>query len=295
VREALQKVSRKLQTLGLRPSAHPHGSNLFTKSTSNLSEAKSKAIITATGYYLDLHKALAAYEAGALPLGDLLLKVEDYYQVVKRKDVNVFSHQSDFLSSILPEVFCVLLRRIVATRVPTEASLSVSGQSDVIIECNFDVAGGGRLIEKRKRMDVAVLAGGSLVFNERSIDLSVPAICAEIKTNIDKNMLAGIEASVETLKRTFPRTKYFAIGEYCDFGEKAQNYASTGIDEILILRQQKRSKVRTSGKSNPLSVEVIQAFIEEAKIHLQESLVAHQPLSKRMLTGRLSSYTPPKP
>ena len=41
----------------------------------------------------------------------------------------------------------------------------------MVIECNFDVASGGRIIDKRKRMDVAILSPCTLSFEGKLIDL----------------------------------------------------------------------------------------------------------------------------
>lgn len=102
-------------------------------------------------------------------------------------------------------------------------------------------------------------------------------------------MLAGIEASVETLKRTFPRALYYAIGEYSDFEIEAQNYASTGIDEILIVRNQKRSSVRRNPAArNPISEQLIASFLDEVKMHIESAIVAPSDLAARMVEGRLT-------
>jgi hypothetical protein len=180
------------------------------------------------------------------------------------------------------------LFRFIIANLPNTGGLIVTAQKDIVIECNFDVSAGGRIIEKRKRMDVAILSPGTLSFKDVAIEFWIPAVCVEVKTNIDKNMLSGIESSVETLKRTFPRTKYYAIGEYSDFQIDAQNYAATGIDEILIVRQQKRSAVRRSpGARNPIGEILLTSFLAEVRSHLLESMQTHKNLATRLPTGRL--------
>lgn len=279
----------QLESLAISPASFPHGSNLQTKCRGNLRAAQTNALTLAAPAYCEVHAASKRYESGALGLRDFLSIFDAYYDLIKTPEVNCFSHQSDFLSSLLPELICVLLRRILCEDEFTGQGLVVTAQKDIFIECNFDICGGGRLIEKRKRMDVALLAPGALVFNGRTIDFWIPALCAEVKTNIDKNMLSGIESSVETLKRTFPRTKYYAIGEFSDFELSTQNYASTGIDEILIVRHQRRSVVRRDpGARNQLSESLLSSFIDEIRSHIATTKREQPNLATRMNSGRLT-------
>jgi len=278
---------RKLESFGLLPSNSPHGSNLNTKTRTRLSLNQQKSLEQSIPKYFVFFEKSKNYESGKISISDILGEFDSYYSFLSNPEINCFSHQSDFISSLLPELLCVVLRRII-NEIPNHGGLIVTSQKDIVIECNFDVSSGGRIIDKKKRMDVAVLMPGFLQFKETKLDFGIPAFCAEIKTNIDKNMLSGIEASVETLKRTFPRTKYYAIGEFSDFLIEGQNYAATGIDEILILRQQKRSIVRrTPGARNPLSESLMITFIEEIRSHLISTLNCQKNLASRLSSGRL--------
>lgn len=282
-----ESLLTRLNALGLLPAGNPHGSNLSTKTSGRLTAAQRNALTRAIPQYLALHEAAEDYESGNASLHDLLVRTERYYDLVKLPEINCFSHQSDFISSVLPELLCILLRRVVS-ELPEDRGLIVTAQKDIAIECNFDIADGGRIIVKRKRMDVAILSPGTLSFRDDNIDFGVPALCAEVKTNIDKNMLSGIESSVETLKQTFPRAKYYAIGEYSDFEIESQNYASTGIDEILIVRHQKRSVVRRSPElRNRLSEELLESFLQEVREHLEATTQPHTNLASRLPSGRL--------
>ena len=282
-----EELSNKLISLGLKPSDFPHGSNLATKTQGQLSAPQQAALTKVVPAYLTLYEMTRRYESSQVELDELLNKTEAYYDLLRSPEANCFTPQSDFVSSVLPELLCILLRRAVS-ELPSNNGLIVTAQKNIVIECNFDIADGGRIIAKRKRVDVAILSQGSLSFNNEKIEFEIPAMCAEIKTNIDKNMLSGIESSVETLKRTFPRTKYYAICEYSDFEIKSQNYASTGIDEIMIVRNQKRSAVRRSLNSrNLISKELISSFLDDIKHHLKTTARAHPNLASRLSSGRL--------
>lgn len=277
----------ELIALGLRPSEYPHGSNISTKAQHVLSQRQQSALLTAVPAYLAFYKLSKAYENQSKSLQDLLSAYDSYSNLLMDKNVNVFSHQSDFVSSLLPELLCVLFRRIVDD-LDFGAIIDITSQKDIVIECNFDAASGGRIIEKRKRMDVAIILPGKLKFLNTEVEFGIPVVCLEVKTNIDKNMLSGIESSVETLKRTFPRVKYFTVGEFSDFQIDSQNYASTDIDEILIVRRQKRSEVRRSPSSRkPIAFELIKDFIEEIEGHLRQTMKANTTLASRLPSGRL--------
>lgn len=271
----------------LTPASNPHGSNLSTKSRGNLTPKQKASINLAVPEYEKLLKFSHSYIHDNCTLNELVKSFNDYYQLASRKDVNTFSHQSDFLSSILPELVCVILSK--ATRAAFGAThLIVTGQKDILIDCTFDISGGGRLVEKRKRMDVGVLAPVEFKFDGVDIDFSVPAVCIEVKTNIDKNMISGIEASASTLKGTFPKCLYFAIGEFSDFDISSQNYAATSIDEILIIRNQKRSEVRRNPSSrNVLNTSLLEDFQNTVVAHLNKTIPETSSLANRLKIGRL--------
>ena len=166
--------------------------------------------------------------------------INDYMDVYWPPQRNPFKHQADFTSSIIPEMLCIMLKNIVKM---SANDLEVSAQKDLAIECIFTVAGGGLIHLKNKRVDVAVFKQCSISFNGKNVDLPIPLLAIECKTNLDKNMLSGIEQSVGDLKKTFPDCYYYVVTEFSDVNVRT-NYASSGIDEMYILRQQKRIEIR---------------------------------------------------
>ena len=113
-------------------------------------------------------------------------------------------------------------------------------------------------------------------------------VAIEVKTNLDKNMIGGVEYSVERLKKTFPLSKFFLISEFADFAYKKQNYASTPIDEIIILRKQKRSEVRRDKtKIRGLDKGLVESHITEILEYLESTLNSPDELNARMKQGRL--------
>lgn len=154
---------------------------------------------------------------------------------------NPFSHQSDFGSSIIPEMLCSVFGNIIRSR---GLGLEVSAQKDLTIECVFDFSNGGTVRFKNKRVDVAVFKNCRLTLDDNENEFPIPLIAIECKTNLDKNMLSGIEYSVGELKKTFPECHYLVVTELSDFDVKKTNYASSGINEMYVLRRQKRAETR---------------------------------------------------
>lgn len=216
-------------------------------------------------------------------------KVNQYMDHFWPPENNPFSHQADFISSIIPEMLCMLFGYIITAY---EAELDVSAQKDLTIECIFDITGGGTIRFKNKRVDVAVVKPCSYIFNDVPAELPIPLMAIECKTNLDKNMISGIEHSVNELKKTFPDCHYFVVSELSDFDVKKSNYASSGIDEMYILRQQKRGVVRR----NPDQRKAIShALVCEIADILLEHIVAMNAyaigLDTRMQNGKLIGRT----
>lgn len=159
---------------------------------------------------------------------------------------NPFSHQTDFTSSIIPEMLCLIFDKQIKC---IDIELEVSAQSDLAIECIFDISNGGSIRLKNKRVDVAVVKPCELSFNGSKYYLPIPLLAIECKTHLDKNMLSGIEHSVSDLKKTFPDCCYLVISELSDFNVNKTNYASSSIDEMYILRKQKRAIVRKNANA----------------------------------------------
>lgn len=198
---------------------------------------------------------------------------------------NPFSHQADFVSSIIPEMFCTIFTQVISA---SEWGLEVSAQKDLAIECVFDTTGGGTMHLKNKRVDVAVVKQYPLIFNDVPQELPVPLLAIECKTNLDKNMLSGIEQSVNDLKKTFPECCYFVVTELSDFDVKKSNYASSGINEMYVLRQQKRGPVRKNPDlRNPLNASLVYEITLALKESIERMSSTVADLSSRMESGKL--------
>lgn len=267
----------------------PHGGNLQTKlkSMNKVSSSQLIAFESIIPEYISLRRSFFGVTTASN--ADLMSMVNQYMRLLRSPEfTKVFSHQSDFASSILPEIFSVLLHR--ATTI-TGGGFDITSQGDVVVECLFDALDGGRIAFKKKRVDVAVLLPVDFRFKDEQQDnFRIPVIAIEIKTNLDKNMIGGIEHSVESLKRTFPNCLYFVLAEHSDFNIDEQDYAATAIDEIYILRKQKRSSARR-GQNTDIDIDLIEEIWARCLQHLVAAKGATIALDDRMFSGKLIGRT----
>jgi hypothetical protein len=104
-------------------------------------------------------------------------------------------------------------------------------------------------------------------------------------------MISGIENSVESLKRTFPKCLYFAITEFADFSIEKQNYATTFIDEIYVLRKQRRSDYRTTDSMNDIDPNLIDAIAKRVESYVSCYKKSILTIKQRMRVGTLVQNT----
>lgn len=215
-------------------------------------------------------------------VNQLVDAINEYLDILK--DINI-NHQADFKSSVIPEMFFLILYKAIKSY---SEDYYVSAQSDVPIECMFDLQGGSRMMFKTKRLDMLVYKASKLIFDNNTIPFNIPLIAMEVKTNLDKNMMSGIEHSVTALKKTFPNSLYFVVTEYADMAIDKLNYASSSIDEIYILRQQKRASVRKNmNLRNNINPELVLDIAKQC-IKLMENVHIIIPSTEvRMTTGKL--------
>ena len=281
--EMLTALERLNQEESVNRAAIPHCSNLIHQ-LERKNEADLPMYNQIVELYMETRTVLYSDDLKAYVTA-LCEKVNRYMGFFWPPARNPFSHQSDFTSSIIPEMLCTLFRTIIRRM---GEDLDVSAEKDLTIECTFGITGGGVIRFKNKRVDVAVVKNCSLQFNGQEAILPVPLIAIECKTNIDKNMLSGIEQSVTDLKKTFPDCYYYVVSEVSDFDVKKSNYASSGINEIFILRKQKRGVIRRNPEErNEINVDLLcelgQILIEAIQYANEQAV----DLNTRMQNGKL--------
>jgi len=266
----------------------PHFSNLETKrGNPRAASIDWRAALTKiVPAYKRLSEAYSKPETNVTKWLELTLpEVETYLSLLRSPVCKIFAHQSDFISSVVPEFCCILLQRTLKL---SSVKGEIITQSNIAIEYRFTAHCGGRLVPNFKRVDVAVGVRSSLTLgDEKPLSLFIPVVACEVKTNLDKNMIAGVENSAESLRKTFPNCRYLLITEFADFAIDKQNYASSKIDEILILRHQKRSSARSGSAIQNISASLLADL--SAMTLQQLNLLSKPPsaLAARLSSGRL--------
>lgn len=262
-----------------------HGSNLLTKlhKRENQSQVRQNAMSRIVPAYIQFQNMQVVDNSGEVQYDSMVGALNTYLSALNTPECDVFPHQSDFKSSVIPEFFFIVYKKLICALDMPFVAIS---QKDIAIELTFD--SNGNIVPKKKRMDMAVLKECTLMCNGITFDdFYIPIVAAEIKTNLDKNMLAGIEHSVESMKRTFPKCVYYVITELSDMAYDRQNYAATGIDEIYILRKQRRSQVRLGNMRNNVDNNLVKTILENSFTAMQNSIIENQPLHERMIIGKL--------
>lgn len=269
---------------GVSRSAVPHGSNLIHQFRKN---QIARLAMYEEMLSLYINTRTIPYDPDYLQsyVQKIVNKTNAYMNYFWPPVNNPFSHQADFTSSIIPEMLCTIFGNIIKSK---GVNLEVSAQKDLTIECTFDIGGGGEICFKNKRVDVAVVEPCELSFNGHVTELPIPLIAIECKTNLDKNMLSGIEHSVTELKKTFPNCHYYVITECSDFDVKKSNYASSGIDEMYILRKQKRGEIRRNPDlRKPIDPDLVYEVSNTLISNIDAMRTDSEDLTTRMQNGKL--------
>lgn len=268
---------------GFDISALPHGSNLLCQLGKKAAE-REDLFNRILPYYVNTRTV--SYNPDNLEtfIQETVEYTNTYLDFLRTINIS-FSHQQDFTSSIIPEMLCNIIGKIIQDR---DATLEVSAQKKLTIECTFDIANGGIIHFKNKKVDVAAVQPSTLSLNGNTTEFPIPLIAIECKTNLDKNMLSGIEHSVTELKKTFPNCHYYVVTEYSDYDVKKVNYASSGIDEMYILRKQKRAEVRNNPNARkPIDYRLVYEIAQTLIANIDSMRNDQLGLTSRMLNGKL--------
>lgn len=267
----------------------PHGSNLLhqLKNSEKLSKAKRTALPIIGQEYLNFVKSIDSLDLDNVnnfaPIATDILEL--YLSTLRKPELKHFSSVTDFLTSVAPEFFLRIFKRMILA---LELDLEASGQKSIPIELAFDPNAKSILIPRYLRADIAILKRVPMSFDgEIWEDFCIPIYIAESKTYFDKNMISGVAYSSAALKTTFPRCSCVSIGEWSDFDFDKQSFASTSIDEIFVLRKQRRSEFRKTGTLKPMSKETMGAVLESAFDTLRSYKNVHPTISDRLPAGQL--------
>jgi len=164
-----------------------------------------------------------------------------------------FKFQDKLGSSVIEEFLFLLLRDIPGLKKDLDNGLLFMGQADAYLNLSFsprnlkDFMSNPGVYINRKNQDFTISKKVNCVFktnkNEERIDLIVPAVAIESKAYIPKTMFDQAAYEAMRLKEGNPFALCIIVAEQNALSNDV-NLKNTKIDEVFILRKQKRSKIR---------------------------------------------------
>ena len=248
-----------------------HASNLLGKIKKDDSK-KGKLLIDIVKEYIEYRKLLEGYSASH-DFDKLAECLDGYKNYLKG---HKFSFQSKFESTVLEEFLFVLFSKSDFC-LDLKKGSSVKAYSNLYFNPkslkNF-VEGPVNIGVHEKDQDFAIYREYEIMINnEEEKRLNVPIISIECKTYLDKTMLEGSIATAEKIKRGNPQAKFYIVTETYDIDYKVDVYG-TQIDQIYVLRKQKRHKKGKDVGLNPISSQVIESLWNDIDEYLcQENWV----------------------
>lgn len=201
-----------------------------------------------------------------LSLGKSVKALNKYKDFVDNN--NPYTPQSKFAPTILEEFFCRILKKKFGNDVlnygPIKAYSSLYfSYSDLSsfkdgIEIKLNVKDQDVGIYKKETFKTSI--GGEQV-------ISIPIVCIECKTYLDKTMYEGCVSTATKIKTGNPNCLYFIVTETYDVS-KDVDIETTSIDNIYVLRKQRR---KIGQKSNKIYKSVIQHLLNSIKTNLNSS------------------------
>ncbi|MGH7950698.1 MAG: Bpu10I family restriction endonuclease [Limisphaerales bacterium] len=179
-------------------------------------------------------------------------------------------------SSIIEEFMYYLLKDLPKVAAFGEGSKIVLGQTQAYTDMAFLPENFSHFVEQpgvnisKKNQDFAIAKKVNCTFetngNKQMFELIVPCVAIEIKTFIPITMLGQSDHEARRLKEGNPNSLYIIVAEQNALSQ-AVNLKRLSIDEIFILRKQKRnsSKNRVADKKpiDSLVVEELYRLVKD--------------------------------
>lgn len=261
--------------------SNPHGSNLITKIKLYKNIKSQNYLEKFSKKYVELFKLANKQKKITKEFLKIYAEKTDEYLLFLRNNI-FFSHQSDLISSVIPEFFCQLYK---IKLLENKKNYNVSGQENLKIDFQLQHNKDKQILFKEKRVDVAVFENVNLDLNSSSSKIIIPIIALEIKVNLDKNMMYGIINTSESIKKLFPNSLYCCVTEFADLDLKTQNFKYSDIDEIYILRKQKRSEYRRNKRLSKINIELI-----EHNLLMFEKKISNDNLNDLSLEDKMNKF-----
>lgn len=176
-----------------------------------------------------------------------------------------YSAQSKFEPTIIEEFICQILRQKFGDGVLMYGSVKAYSSLYISYSSMASFKEGVTIKPNVKDQDVCIYKQEKLIKESGDeINLSIPIVCIECKTYLDKTMYEGSVATADKIKAGNPHCLYFLVTETYEISGEVDIEISD-IDNIYVLRKQRRKP----DMKNPISTEVFTHLIDQIGRRLQ--------------------------
>lgn len=199
-----------------------------------------------------------------------------------------FKPQDKLESSILEEFLYLLLKDIPDLKNDLDNGLLFMGQAEAYLDLSFaprnlrDFVSNPGVYINKKNQDFTISKKVNCIFRsnkkEEEFELVVPAVAIECKAYIPKTMFDQAAYEAQRLKEGNPFALYVIVAEQNALSNDV-NLKNVKVDEIFILRKQKRSN-----KKKPIDFGVVADLYNFVKAYLKKDWFDNQKATEK---GRL--------
>lgn len=172
---------------------------------------------------------------------------------------NAYTAQSKFAPTIIEEFLCRILKGEFGNGVLQYGSVSAYSSLYFSYSDKASFKDGVEIKLNVKDQDVGIYKDEVLTSSTgRQHEISIPIVCIECKTYLDKTMYEGSVATATRIKTGNPYCLFFIVTETYDVS-KDVDIETTDIDNIYVLRKQRRRS--SAPQRNPIYADVVEHLL----------------------------------
>ena len=180
-----------------------------------------------------------------------------------------YSAQSKFEPTIIEEFIYRILREIFGNGVLLYGSVKAYSSMYFSHTGINSFKTGAKIEFNEKDQDVGIYKQEEVTTKSGQIrEISIPIVCIECKTYLDKTMYEGSVATASKIKTGNPHCLFFVVTETYDIASSAVDIEASDIDNIYILRKQRRNAT----SSNPIFADVFEHMLQHIERNLTDRL-----------------------
>ena len=239
-----------------------HGKNLLAKKNKNEIENFYEA-------YRKFHDELVGDKNLAKKVNALNSYKTLASSINNRNGRIVFKAQSKLEPTILEEFICQILKDKFGNGVLKYGSVKAYSSLYFNYHNKEDFSSGLELRANTKDQDVSIYRDIIVSIDNQRETLSIPIICIECKTYLDKTMLEGSVATALKIKNGNPKCLFFVVTETYDVADSV-DIETSHIDNIYVLRKSRRK----SEEVRDIQPDVVEHLVNSIDEHLKSQAIS---------------------